>query len=53
MRWVGYVVHTGDRRGEYKVSMGGNLMERENLEDLHTDGCITLKWVFKKWDGET
>jgi len=38
--WVGHVVHMGDRRGEYRVLMGGNLMERDNLEDLKIDGRI-------------
>jgi hypothetical protein len=28
-------------------------MERDNLEDLHIDGRILLKLVFKNWDGYT
>jgi hypothetical protein len=29
---------------------GGNLREREHLEDPGVDGRIILRWIFRKWD---
>jgi hypothetical protein len=42
----------GDRRGAYRVCWG-DLMEKNHLEEQRVDGRIILKWIFKKWDGET
>jgi hypothetical protein len=28
---------------------GGNLRERDHLEDLGVDGRIILRWIFRKW----
>jgi len=42
----GALVHMGDRRGEYRVLIGGNLIERDNLEDLQIDGRILLNLTF-------
>ena len=39
-----------DRRVAYRVLMGRP--EGNNSQNLDVDGRITLKWTFKKWDGE-
>ena len=31
----------------------GDIMEKDHFEDLGIDGRKILKFVFKKWDGET
>jgi hypothetical protein len=49
-RWAGHVARMGDRRSAYRVLVGrheGN----SNLKDPGVDGSITLKWIFKNWDG--
>jgi hypothetical protein len=45
MRWAEHVACMGVRWGDLK--------KRDQLEDTVVDGRIILKWVFKKWDGET
>jgi len=35
-----------DWRGVYRV-----LGESDHLEDPGVDGRITLRWIFRKWDG--
>ena len=29
----------------------GNLRKRDHLGDPGVDGCIILRWIFRKWDG--
>jgi hypothetical protein len=35
----------------YSGFYGGNLRERDHLEDLGMDGRIILMMIFRKWDG--
>jgi len=30
----------------------GDLMVRDNFEDMGTDWTLILKWIFKKWYGK-
>jgi hypothetical protein len=30
--------------------LGGEICEKDHLEDQGIDGRITLKWVFRRWD---
>ena len=46
MRWVGHVVHMGQRRGFWWE----NLKERDHLEDPGVDGRIILRWTIRKLD---
>ena len=50
MRWVGHVASMGHEK--YIQGFGGELRERDHLEDVSVDGRIILKWIFKKWDEE-
>jgi hypothetical protein len=40
-----------DRRGSYRGFCGGDLKERDHLEDLSVDGRKILKYIFKNRDG--
>jgi hypothetical protein len=31
----------------------GDLRERDHSEELGIDGRTILKWIFKRWDGES
>jgi hypothetical protein len=39
----------GNRRGAYRVFVGGDLKDRGHLEDEGVDRRIILKWI-KRWD---
>jgi hypothetical protein len=34
----------------YTGFLGGDLRERDHLEDSDVDGVIMLIWMFRKWD---
>jgi hypothetical protein len=38
----------GKRRGAYRILVGENLRERDQLEDLVVDGRIIFKWILTK-----
>jgi hypothetical protein len=52
MRWVGLVVHKGGRRGAYRF-LTGSPKGRRPLGRLRQRWEDSIKWNFKKWDGET
>jgi hypothetical protein len=50
MRWAGHVARMGEGRGAYRILVG--IPEgRRPLGRSGVDGRITLKRIFKKWDG--
>jgi len=40
----------GEWRGVQRVWGGGNLKERDHLEDADLGKRIILRWIFRKWD---
>ena len=49
MKWAAHVARMVEKRGVHRV-LGGNLRERDHLEDSGVDGRIILRWIFRKWD---
>jgi hypothetical protein len=47
MRWAGRVA-LGERRGVYRV-LGGDLRDRNHLEDPDVDGRIILRLILGSW----
>ena len=45
------LVSMGERKGAYRVLGGGNLRERDHLENLIVGWRTILKQIFKKCDG--
>jgi hypothetical protein len=48
---VGHVARIG--RDVHTGFTGGNLRKRDHLKDPSVDGRILLKWIFRKWNGDT
>jgi hypothetical protein len=43
-------VYGGEEERRIQGFDGGNLRERNHLEDPGVDGRIILEWLFKKWN---
>jgi hypothetical protein len=50
MRWAGNIARMG-KRAVHTGFCWGDLREGDHLGDPGVDGTITLKSIFKKWDG--
>ena len=48
MRWAGHVARMGEGCTGF---WWGNLRERDHWGDPDVDGRITLRWIFRKWEG--
>jgi len=47
MSWIGHVLHTKEKKSISKILVWVS-QGRRSLQELDTDGKITLKWIFKK-----
>ena len=47
LKWTGHVTLWG-RGGVHTGVWGGDLRDRDTLEDLGIDGRTTLKWILKE-----
>jgi hypothetical protein len=45
------MLHIWGKREVHTGFWWGDLKEGDNLGEPDVDGRMTLKWIFKKWDG--
>ena len=50
VRWAGHVARMGGEEKCIQCFVGGNLRERDHVEDPGVDRRIILGWIFRKWD---